>query len=125
MSEYDLSRFESKLIVRNIEANDFDEIIALQKVCFPKMIPWKKDQLLSHIRLFQEGQICIEYDGIIIGSSSSLIINFDEYNEQHSWDEITDDGYITNHDPDGYNLYGMEVMVHPDYRNMKIGKRLY
>jgi predicted amidohydrolase/ribosomal protein S18 acetylase RimI-like enzyme len=125
MSEHDLSQFESKLIVRNIESKDFDEIIALQKLCFPKMIPWERDQLSSHIRIFPEGQICVEYDGVIIGSSSSLIINFDEYNEQHSWDEITDEGYITNHDPDGYNLYGMEVMVHPDYRNMKIGNRLY
>lgn len=125
MSEYDLSKFENKIIVRNIERKDFDEIIELQKLCFPNMKPWEEDQLLSHIKLFPEGQICVEYDGIIIGSSSSLIISFDEYNEQHSWDEITDEGNITNHDPDGYNLYGMEIMVHPDYRNMKIGKRMY
>ncbi|KJS87280.1 MAG: hypothetical protein JM58_04725 [Peptococcaceae bacterium BICA1-8] len=68
------------------------------------MSPWKISQFESHIKIFPEGQICVEYDDIIIGSSSSLIINFDEYNDQHSLDEITDNGYITNHNPEGYNL---------------------
>lgn len=125
MPNIDLSRFEKKLIVRTIKEEDFDEIIALQKLCFPDMAPWRIDQLKSHISIFPQGQICVEYDGEIIGSSSSLIINIHEYDYQHTWDDITDKGYITNHDPDGYNLYGIEVMVHPEFRDMKIGRRLY
>jgi predicted amidohydrolase/GNAT superfamily N-acetyltransferase len=31
----------------------------------------------------------------------------------------------SRHDPEGDWLYGMEVVVHPDYRNMRIGRRLY
>lgn len=126
MSEnLDLSKFEKKMNIRNIELTDFEEIIDLQKICFPNMDPWTKDQLRSHLQHFPEGQICVEYDGQIIGSSSSLIVDFNEYGEQHTWDEITDKGYITNHDPDGFHLYGMEIMVHPEYRGMKIGRRLY
>ncbi|MBP3951487.1 bifunctional GNAT family N-acetyltransferase/carbon-nitrogen hydrolase family protein [Bacillus suaedae] len=121
----DVSKFEKKMTIRNIEATDFDEIIEMQKLCFPNMEPWEIDHLQSHIDIFPEGQFCVEYDGKIIGSCSSLIINFDEYDDQHTWDEITDNGYITNHDPEGYNLYGIEVMVHPEYRRMKIGRRLY
>jgi predicted amidohydrolase/ribosomal protein S18 acetylase RimI-like enzyme len=125
MTDLDLAKFEKVIVIRQIEEKDFDAIIELQKLCFPNMETWKIEQLVSHISIFPEGQICVEYDGKIIGSSSSLIINFDEYEDQHSWDEITNQGYITNHDPDGYNLYGIEVMVHPEFRNMKIGKRLY
>ncbi len=125
MSDIDLSRFEKIVNVRTIMRADFEAIISLQKLCFPNMEPWSIEQLESHIDVFPEGQICVEAEGVLIGSSSSLIINFDEYNDQHSWDEITDNGYITNHNPEGHNLYGIEVMVHPDYRNMKIGKRLY
>jgi predicted amidohydrolase/ribosomal protein S18 acetylase RimI-like enzyme len=125
MSDIDLSKFEKIVTVRTITREDIEAIINLQKSCFPNMDPWSIPQLESHINLFPEGQICVESEGVIIGSSSSLIINFDEYNDQHSWAEITDNGYITNHNPEGHNLYGMEVMVHPDYRNMKIGKRLY
>jgi predicted amidohydrolase/ribosomal protein S18 acetylase RimI-like enzyme len=121
----DISKFEKKMIIRNIEQKDFDAIIEMQKVCFPNMEPWDRAHLQSHIDIFPEGQFCVEFDGEIIGSCSSLIINFDEYDDQHTWDEITDNGYITNHDYEGYNLYGIEVMVHPEYRRMKIGHRLY
>ena len=79
----------------------------------------------SHLAIFPEGQLIAELDGEIIGSCSSLIINFDEYDDRHTWDDVTDDGYITNHNPDGYNIYGIEVMVHPGYRRMKVGQRLY
>ncbi|AZU64230.1 bifunctional GNAT family N-acetyltransferase/carbon-nitrogen hydrolase family protein [Neobacillus mesonae] len=125
MSNTDMSKYEKKIIIRNIREEDIDEIIALGKVCFPNMEPWKREQLLSHIRIFPEGQFCVEYEDKIVGSCSSLIVNFDEYNDQHTWDTITDNGYITNHDPDGFNLYGIEVMVDPEYRRMKLGHRLY
>ena len=125
MPDLDLSKFEKVVTVRTIQREDFEAIINLQKLCFPNMEPWTIPELESHLDIFPEGQICVELEGAIIGSSSSLIINFDEYNDQHSWAEITDNGYITNHNPEGHNLYGIEVMVHPDYRNMKIGKRLY
>ena len=57
----------------------------------------------------------MELDGEIIGSCSSLIVNFEDYLEQHTYSEITDKGFIRNHNPRGENLYGMEVMVHPDF----------
>ncbi|WP_338379108.1 GNAT family N-acetyltransferase, partial [Enterococcus faecium] len=121
----DLSNFEKKLEVRNIQKDDLDQILEMQKVCFPNMEPWKRVQLESHLRIFPEGQFCVEFDGKIIGSCSSLIVNFDEYDDKHTWDDITDGGYITNHNPEGFNLYGIEVMVDPEYQGMKIGKRLY
>ncbi|WLR51390.1 GNAT family N-acetyltransferase [Bacillus tianshenii] len=125
MSKLDLSRFEKKMIIRNIKESDIDALLNLQKVCFPNMEPWERAHLHSHLNQFPEGQFCAEYDGQIIGSCSSLIVNFDEYDDKHTWDDITDEGYITNHDPEGYNLYGIEVMVHPEFRGMKIGRRLY
>jgi ribosomal protein S18 acetylase RimI-like enzyme len=125
MPRIDLKKFEKKIVVRTIRSTDFNDIIELQKICFPAMKPWSLEQLEHHHRIFPEGQICVEYEGRIIGSSSSLIVDFDDYADQHSWAEITDNGYITNHDSEGYNLYGMEIMVHPDYRRMKIGHRIY
>ena len=126
MSEkLDLTKFEKKMIIRNIQESDIDAIIELQAKCFPGMEPWKRKHLESHLDHFSEGQFCAEFEGKIIGSCSSLLLNFDEYDDRHTWDDITDNGYITNHDPDGYNMYGIEVMVHPDYRRMKIGHRLY
>ncbi|MCA0969736.1 GNAT family N-acetyltransferase [Halobacillus litoralis] len=125
MSKLDLTQYEKRMIVRNMQEKDIPQIFELQQICFPDMDPWKREHLESHLKLFAEGQFVVEFEGKIIGSCSSLIVNFDEYDDKHTWDDITDEGYITNHDPDGYNLYGIEVMVHPDFRGMKIGRRLY
>lgn len=120
-----LLNFHKKMIVRNIQPEDFDAIIELSEIVFPNMEPWETAHLESHLKIFPEGQFCVEYGGRIIGSCSSLIVDFEEYDDDHSFDEITDDGFIRNHDPKGLNLYGIDVAVHPDFRGMKIGQRLY
>jgi len=121
----DLSKIEKKLVIRTVEEKDIDDLVELTKICFPAMDPWTHEHLLSHIKVFPEGQFCVEYDGRIIGSSSCLIVDFNEYEDRHTFDEITDDGYITNHDPEGKHLYGISIMVHPDFRRLHIGTRLY
>lgn len=67
----------------------------------------------------------MEYNKQIVASSCSLIIRRNQYSATASWNELTDNGYIRNHDPEGDTLYGMEIMVHPDFRQMKLARRLY
>ncbi len=114
-----------KIFQRNAQPDDFPEIIKLSKRCFPDMPAWTMDMLESQHSIFPEGLQIIEYEGEIVGSATSLIINMDDYDEIHTFAEICDNGYITNHDPEGDTLYGIEVMVHPDYQGLKIGRRLY
>jgi predicted amidohydrolase/ribosomal protein S18 acetylase RimI-like enzyme len=125
MENIDLEEFQSQVVVRQMQPDDFERIVQLQVVCFPKMAPWTRDQFNSQLRIFPEGQFCVEYDQEVVASCSSLIIDFEEYDETHSWREIANEGYITNHDPEGDTLYGIEIMVHPDYRGMKLARRLY
>jgi len=114
-----------KIKLRKILKKDYKQIVTLQELCFPGMKPWSPDQFGSILKLFPEGQFCIEYDARIIASCCSLIINRDDYPENASWGELTNHGYITNHNPDGDTLYGMEIMVHPEARQMKLSRRLY
>lgn len=110
---------------RNIRREDFNAVCALQLACFPGMKPWSSGQFESILAIFPEGQFCIEYNGKIVASSCSLIIRRSNYAETASWNQLTDNGFITNHDLKGDTLYGMEIMVHPDYREMKLARRLY
>lgn len=89
------------------------------------MKPWSLEQFKSLISIFPEGQVCIEVNGKIVASSCSHIINFDNYSVSDSWGTLTNNGFIRNHDPKGDTLYGIEIMVDPDYRNMKLSRRLY
>lgn len=125
MSEVDLTAFEKKIIVRQITMDDYQQVTAIQLKCFPGMKPWTREQLESQLKIFPEGQICVEYQGIVVASSSSLILDFAMYDKWHSWQHIADSGYIRNHNPEGNTLYGIEIMVDPQFRGMKLARRLY
>lgn len=111
--------------LRPLTHDDFDALVAMQLKCFPGMKPWARDQVESQLRVFPEGQLCLEVDGKIAASTSNLIVDFDQYTEWHNWKIISDSGFIRNHDPRGDTLYGIEVMVDPDYRGHKFARRLY
>lgn len=72
------------MIIRPMEKKDIQHIINRQEVCFPGMEPWKVEHLESHLDIFKEGQFVAELEGKVIGSCSSLIINFDEYDDRHT-----------------------------------------
>lgn len=103
-------------------------MIALCERVYPDTVPWKVEQLESHLRVFPEGQFVIvsRDDGRVVGMASSLIVRWDDYDFHADWREWTAGGYFTNHDPEaGHTLYGAEVMVDPKVQRRGLGKWLY
>jgi predicted N-acetyltransferase YhbS len=113
--------------VRPTTPADIPGIMALQRRAFPKMPPWMSHQLEEHLRLFPEGQIvALDGAGRVVGSASSLIVQWAAFNDRATWDEITAEGAFTTHDPvRGDTLYGAEIMVDPAARGMGVGSKLY
>ncbi len=105
--------------------SDFDQLVEMQLACFPGMKPWTRQHIESQLAVFPDGQMCVEYDGKVVASSASLIVSYDLHSDWHDWREVADNGYIRNHDPHGDTLYGIEIMVHPDYRGHRLSRRLY
>jgi len=125
MEPLDLKEFEWKTVVRPITMEDFPTLIDMQKRCFPDMEVWDAEQIESQLRMFPEGQLGVEIDGKLVASSSSLILEYEPGLEWHNWKAISNNGYIRNHKPKGDTLYGIEIMVDPEYRGMKLSRRLY
>jgi predicted amidohydrolase/ribosomal protein S18 acetylase RimI-like enzyme len=125
MEPLDLKEFEWKTKVRRLTMDDFDALVDMAQKCFPGMIPWSREQIESQISTFPDGQLCVEIDGQLAASSSSLILEYDPKLEWHNWKAVADNGFIRNHKPKGDTLYGIEIMVHPDFRGMKLSRRLY
>lgn len=114
-----------KIRLRKLRKADYKQITELQLKCFPGMKPWSETQFQNIISIFPEGQLCILINNKIVASSSSLVIDSSRYLETSSWNELTDHGNIRNHTLSGDTLYGMEIMVDPQYRGMKLTRRLY
>jgi len=120
-----LGDFEKKIRVRALTADDYPDLVAMQERCFPGMQAWGLDQLTSQIETFPEGQLCLEYNGRLVASSTSLVVDYDMYEDWHDWKRVADSGYIRNHTLAGDTLYGIEIMVDPEFRGMHLARRLY
>lgn len=114
-----------RLKVRPLQMEDYDQLVEVQLRCFPGMKPWHRDQIKSQLEIFPEGQLCIEMDGRVVASSSSLVVRYEKNDAWHDWAVTADKGYIRTHDPMGDTLYGIEIMVDPDFRGMRLARRLY
>jgi len=125
MTEIDLTEFESEIRIRPLTIEDYGALVTMQARCFPGMQTWQREQIASQIAHFPDGQLAVEYDGRLVASASSLIVDFGHHNDWHNWKAISDNGYIRNHNPDGDTLYGIEIMVDPDFRGLKLARRLY
>lgn len=118
----------TKAVIRNYEKKDFAQLIHIQQESFPPPFPtelwWNEEQLENHTTLFPEGALCIEIDGEMAGSMTGLIVEFDPNDPNHTWEEITDGGYIRNHTPEGNTLYVVDICVRPSFRKLGLGKWL-
>ena len=127
--EYKVKKYVGNIIIRNITKNDIPKIVDLQKDSFPDMAAygmiWPSSFLQSHMNIFPEGQLCVEVEGKIVGSASSLIVSLRSDHADHTWDDITGHGLFTNHDLNGDSLYGADISIHPEFRNKAIGTMLY
>ncbi|MBY0121377.1 GNAT family N-acetyltransferase [Bacillus sp. S/N-304-OC-R1] len=116
------------VVIRNYTHADFDELIEIQAECFPPPFPselwWNKEQLHNHVTLFPEGALCIEVNGQLAGSLTGVCVQFDSKHPSHKWEEITDGGYIRNHDSQGNSLYIVDISVRPKYRKLGLGKMM-
>jgi predicted amidohydrolase/GNAT superfamily N-acetyltransferase len=125
MKDVDVKIFEKRIRLRTLSLEDYEAVVDLQRKCFPGMKTWTRDQYDSLINIFPEGQLCIVLNKKVIASCCSLIVDFDEYHETHTWRDITGQGYATTHDFRGDTLYGIEIMVDPEYRGYKLSRRMY
>ena len=114
--------------LRNYGVDDFDGLIEIQSESFPPPFPselwWNREQLMSHVELYPQGAICVEIEGVLVGSITGLLVDFDPEIPLHTWEEVTDSGYIRTHLPDGKTLYIVDVSVKPAFRKLDLGKLL-
>lgn len=117
---------EHRLLLRNLRLEDYDGVKAIMDVVYKDFGgAWPRHKFQGMLRTFPEGQICIEDHGRVVAAAFSVIVDYDEFGDDHTYDEITGKASLTTHDADGDVLYGVDVFVHPDYWGMRLGRRLY
>ena len=114
-----------KLRLRQAVLNDVPQLADLTARIYSEEWGHSVEMLRSQQTHFPEGQFVVEYEGVIVGYCATFRIDEATALAPHTWMQITGGGMSARHKPDGNWLYGMEVVVHPDHRGMRIGQRLY
>lgn len=116
------------LIVRHMQPADAPALELLQIVVFPTLSDdelIKAEHYLKHLELFPEGQFVITDNEKVIGMTTTMRSTFDFNHYHHTFKETIAGGWLTNHNPDGDWLYGLDVGVHPIYRGKGLARHLY
>jgi predicted amidohydrolase/GNAT superfamily N-acetyltransferase len=105
---------------------DVPAVVELQHRVYPAERAWSSEELIQHLAVFPEGQlVAVDETGRVVGSASSLIIDWDDYAESAQWSAITGHGTFNTHNPLGKTLYGADMCVDPTARQRGIGSHLY
>ena len=122
----DSESVDHKLEIRNLKMSDYDDIGTIMQQAYSGMGgAWTKEEISTLLKIFPEGQICIEDNGHVVCAALTLIVDYSKIEDNHSYNDIVDDGKFIKNDPEGDYLYGIDVFVHKDYRGMLLGRRIY
>jgi len=106
---------------------DYKELLAAMRAAYQGWQGgfWSPDAIQSLIDKFPEGQIVIKSGGVVVGCALSLIVDYKKFGDVHTYKEITGNYTFNTHTRKGDVLYGIEIFIHPDYRGLRLGRRLY
>lgn len=86
---------------------------------------WEEEHIQSLIRKFPEGQVVIKINDRIAGCALSIILDYEGLSDQHTYKEITRNFTFDTHTDEGDVLYGIDVFIKPEFRGLRLGRRLY
>ena len=86
---------------------------------------WREHHIKALVDKFPEGQVIIKVNGELAGCALSIILDYDDFDEHHTYAEITGDYTFNTHNDEGDVLYGIDVFIKPKFRGLRLGRRLY
>jgi predicted amidohydrolase/GNAT superfamily N-acetyltransferase len=113
--------------IQYLNIGDYEELKQAMITSYSSMPNsyWKIEQIESLIRKFPEGQIVIKKNDKIAACALSIIVDYDSFPNSHTYKEITGSYTFNTHNNNGNVLYGIDVFVVPEFRGLRLGRRLY
>ena len=108
--------------------DDYQELKGAMQQAYISMpnLYWREHQIKTLIEKFPEGQVVIKINNQIAGCALSIIVDYDSIDDIHTYEDITGNYTFDTHDADkGDALYGIDVFIKPEFRGLRLGRRLY
>ncbi|GAB1404880.1 bifunctional GNAT family N-acetyltransferase/carbon-nitrogen hydrolase family protein [Lentimicrobium sp.] len=118
--------------IQNIELtflslDDYDALKSVMQSAYTSMTEsyWKPHHIKTLIDKFPLGQVAVKVNGQFAGCALSIIVDQDKFGDQHTYKQITGNYTFNTHTDEGDTLYGIDVFIRPEYRGLRLGRRLY
>ena len=116
----------NKVELRNLQMEDYDQLArSFRRIYGDEDVFWTKAQIKKLITIFPEGQVVIIVDDRVVGCALSIIVDYNLVKSDHTYAQVTGNETFNTHNPKGNILYGIEVFIHPDYRGLRLARRMY
>ncbi|MBD3635432.1 MAG: bifunctional GNAT family N-acetyltransferase/carbon-nitrogen hydrolase family protein [Methylophaga sp.] len=112
--------------IRNLEKQDYPQLKELMDQIYQDIGgSWPEHTIFKLIDDLPEGQICVVDHDRIIGVALSVQVDYQQFSNPHTYDDLISKRETILNNPNGDALYGLDVLIHPDYRGYRLGRRLY
>ncbi|EQB40029.1 carbon-nitrogen hydrolase [Sulfurimonas hongkongensis] len=110
-----------------LKLEDVKELQEAMVMSYPNLPDsyWTKSQIKTLTEKFPDGQIVIKVNNEIAACALSIIVDYDKFSDHHTYSQITGEYTFSTHNDDGDILYGIDVFVKPEFRGLRLGRRLY
>jgi len=113
--------------LRQLNAGDYEELKKSMVEAYANWpgAYWKENHFQKLLKIFPEGQLAVLVNDIVVGCALSIIVKYELFGDDHTYQQITGNYTFNTHTPKGNVLYGIDVFIRPDFRGLRIGRRLY
>ena len=119
------TRRKARLEVRQAKPKDVRAIADLVRRAYDDLPAYTHGEIRGQLNNYPDGCFIAKLDGKLVGYCASIRLSQQLALSDHSWDEVTGNGFGSRHNPKGEWLYGYEMCVDPKVRGTRIGRRLY
>lgn len=122
-----MNETQQKITLEFLSLSDYEELKEAMIASYKNMPDsyWRERQINNLLSKFPKGQVVIKVNDKIAGCALSIIVDSQKYDDQHTYKEITGNYSFNTHNEDGDVLYGIDIFIKPEYRGLRLGRRLY
>lgn len=97
--------------IRPATEDDIRGYARVQEAEWAGSIAAAEEQIWSRVKVFPEGVLIAVHDNKVVAGTTAIKLTNYRVDDGLSWSSLCDDGWCTNHDPEGEVMFGVDLSV--------------